>query len=761
MASPSITWTDFSATAFRHLCRDMLAAHLGTDVECFGDGPDGGVDLRAHQGRTVIQCKRFTTSVSRLMSALKEEAEKKAVRDAERYMVMTTQKLTDADRTRICALFPAMRSTSDILDAEDLEHLLRQHPRLRKLYPQLWLGDKDFIRALLKEERSRAEATENAIETEAIIEAMQCFALPPQAEKAAHILRDRHALIITGAPGEGKTTLARYLAWQLMVGEGYEIVVVRGAIDATLPLRSRGVKQLFLCDDFLGATFIHDRREKNERRQLTAFLARVQASPDKRAIFTTREYIFRQAQLQDSRTDEAESPYTPLLLPLTTTDLTFRARLLHRHLQHADIPPQLIETLFYNARGERWGEQPHLLRILQHGAFNPRLIATALAGLRDSADFLDFPRYLSDALDNPYFLYENAFTAQLMPSQRRLLLTLATFPDRVPQAELFRAAVRYDGYAEAALRPTTPEEDLHVLIGDFLTSELHAQDEILIRFVNPGVRDFMHRYLERHPSVYEGLLCVAESSVQLIHLAKILRYGKLSFPACTKEMLSMRAEEYLREQLRQGNYAHEMAQLLNLIPFGNDSEPLFRLTAELLRCAANEPNFIIPDVFQDDYHELISLLMMNDSLPKLPWDAFFNAVMRGSDRLTVFAFVGEFDKLFSPSLTNPDSPSPAAAQWWDNYMGRMEYAELDETEDELQYFEECYLFYKPRYCGIDLEKLHEILKRCLRYERAESGLNPEDGSPMESDEIDDSSEPEAEEPDMLQTLFEPLSRPQN
>lgn len=743
----------------------MLTVHLNTKVECFGVGPDGGIDLRAHQGRTIIQCKRILSSVSQLTHQLKKEARKEAVRTAERYIVMATLPLTDDERERICALFPAMRSTKDILDADDLVKLLRQAPHLRKLYPQLWMGDKDFIRTLLREELARAAATESAIETEAIIETMQCFALPPQAADAAQKLRRHHALIITGAPGSGKTTLARYLAWQLMVGEEYEIVVVSGAIDATLPLRAPGEKQLFLCDDFLGSTFIHDRKEKNEQRQLATFIARVKASPDKRAIFTTREYIFRQAQLLYGDTDESASPYKHLLLSPATTDLSFRAKLLHRHLQHADIPPTLIETLFYNARGERWGEQPYLLRILKHESFNPRLIATALARLRDSADFLDFPRYLSDALDNPYFLYENAFTAQLMPGQRRLLLTLVTYPDGLLQEELFRAALRYDGYTDASLRPTTPEEDLRILIGDFLTSEPDNEGKILIRFVNPGVRDFLHQYLERHPSVYEGLLCVAEGSVQLIHLAKILRHSEYSFPCGTEDMLCSRVEEYLRGQLRQGCYHHDMATLLRLTPFRLRDEKGIKLTTDLLRRAAEEPDFTIPDARQDDYHELLDNFFIVNRIPKLPWDAFFNAVMRGSAQLTALYFISEFDRLFGPSLMNPDTPSPAAAQWWDNYMWRMEYADLHETEEELQYFEECYLDYKPKFCGIDLEELHETLKRCLRIERMDAGLNPEDGTPEEPDEYEESyeyEEAEGEDADIsLQALFEPLISPPN
>lgn len=745
MTNDPTPWADFSAREFERFCRDLLARRLGTHVEIF-TAPDGGRDLRAQAGQIIIQCKRYTTKESDLLAAMRKEAAKEAVRKAQRYILMTSLRLSDKARRNLRTMIPSLREEGDILDHDDITRLLQQYPDIRELYPPLWANDDAFIRRIRREWAERATTSENAIEMGAVIDSMQYFVCPPQTETAMQKLCGQRALIITGPPGAGKTMLARHLIWRFVHEEGYEPIVLNGTADDALPLHKPGVKQLFLYDDFLGSTFLYDQREKNESRKLHAFISRVRASEDKLVILTTREYIFRQAKQTPHALSGDDEFYAPLILPLCQSSLRFRAELLRRHLLHAHVSTDQIETLFYNPHGERWGSNYYLKRILQHPSFNPRLIAAALGPHRRETEIVHFPSYLCDALDTPYFLYENAFISHLAQGQRHILLTLATYPDGLSVKELLPAVLAYEGYSSAALRPASLENDLRVLIGDFLSSDCRGGDNIFIRFANPGVRDFLHAYLERHPSVFETLFCAADSTEQLLHLSKILYRARLAFPQDTKQLFSMRCAEHLREKTNNTWDLHLRAELLNHIS-SEFSRGLFsELATALINEAAQRNEGGIPDDAIFTYREILNTLVMYGKT-KQPWDDILEAVFRGSSTLWAIEFAASFDKRFSLRLVNPDSPSPAAAQWLNAYMWRMEYADEKETEDELDFFEECFIDYKPRYCGIDFNALHKMLRRCLRYERREAALSQE--------EEPEPDEPTEDEDSLIRSVFEP------
>ena len=73
-------------------------------------------------------------------------------------------------------------------------------------------------------------------------------------------LEKSNYLLIKGDPGSGKTITAGYLAMQYFLDERkYEFHSIRDRrLRDAVSLIKKGTKQVFILDDFLGATFLHN-----------------------------------------------------------------------------------------------------------------------------------------------------------------------------------------------------------------------------------------------------------------------------------------------------------------------------------------------------------------------------------------------------------------------------------------------------------------------------------------------------------------------
>jgi Ni2+-binding GTPase involved in maturation of urease and hydrogenase len=80
---------------------------------------------------------------------------------------------------------------------------------------------------------------------------------------ADEILRTRRVLIITGAPGVGKSTLADILLMTL-VADDFQPVIVSKDIDDADQMYRISDKQVFYYDDFLGRTSITEKLKQTK-----------------------------------------------------------------------------------------------------------------------------------------------------------------------------------------------------------------------------------------------------------------------------------------------------------------------------------------------------------------------------------------------------------------------------------------------------------------------------------------------------------------
>lgn len=716
-----VNWKEVDPTDFEKITRDLLTREFNTQIESFAAGPDGGIDLRADNGTTIIQCKRITTDFSSLLSKLKQEAKKEAVRAAKRYVVVTCVDLTPQNKEEIRALFPNIHTLEDILGGSELEGLIAKYEDVRKLYPILWLGDIQIITDNLRKVVDKPIDEASVYEMGKIREVMQYISVPKKAKEALKILKENKAIIITGKPGIGKTTLARYLVGYLCAFFKYELVYIESNIRDAYQKIDNAKKQIFLYDDFLGTTFINDRHETNEERKISRFIERVQSLKNKLIIFTTREYIYQQARyIYGDFSDDVK--FIKIIFNIEKDDAIYKARIFYNHLNKANVPYQHIQALFINEAGKRWGKGCYLEQIILNENYNPRLVAKAASSSARIANPADFPFYILKSINNPYWLYEQAFEIQLDISQKAALIVLGSFPEHTNIDTLHEAWVSYLGRKRD---PTIPfERSLHVLDTDFIVSSHHYAWGDAIEFINPGVRDFIHEYFHRNPSIIENIIRSSRFPKQIVYLSNLLKQKY-------KELYDKYLNQFKRQALEiiklncacESTTWHDV-ELAACISSLENSFAYFPFFEKLLSCEKDREFCDVDESTMSHYCILIKNLnekgIRTDCIPDL-----IEAALSNSYSTEVFGIFDELSGLVADSLICRKDTSKGVDDWDDNYSQSLWDLDSNALEQELEYIKSLYNAYPNGCYGICFDGyISQIQELIVKKEEEEQSEDP-------------------------------------
>ncbi len=153
------------------------------------------------------------------------------------------------------------------------------------------------------------------------------------------MLNTGHVAIISGAPGVGKTSLAKMLLY-VYLEQGYEAVSILTDFQTGRERYQPGKRQIFYFDDFIGATFLGERAStftRNEDRAILDFIEMVRASPTARLVMTTREHILRQATATSEKLKQSRLIDGRCVLEIGDYSHQQRAEILYNHIYFSDL----------------------------------------------------------------------------------------------------------------------------------------------------------------------------------------------------------------------------------------------------------------------------------------------------------------------------------------------------------------------------------------------------------------------------------------
>lgn len=511
---PAYDFARLSSYDFQELVCDLLQAEWRIRLETFAAGSDSGIDLRGlatKGGNVIVQCKHMLAGQFRSFFSEIRRTELPKVRalSPRRYVLATSRAITPANKKQLRKLLsPYVRKNSDIIGKNDINNLLRRHPRVETNNFKLWLTSTAVLDRVLH----NAERCQTEFEVDRVCRKLPLFVQNEAFPRARKLLNDTHIVVISGIPGIGKTTVADMLLYAHLA-QGYEPVVIQGGVEDALKLFKKSVKQIFYFDDFLGQTFLHDRPDllaRNHDAALITFMDAVRTSKSSRFIMTTREHILKKALALSERL--ARSPILDHRCVVELSDYTFsqKARILYNHLYFSDLPVEYKKRILQN---------DFYLDIIQHEGFNPRLIEWLSGYIRvRQVAAENYQRYVEELLDNPDQIWSHAFNEQISEPARNILFCLATLSDFGEKLiDLEPAWQTLHRHKAQKYNFSTSPRDFRKALDEIEGSFIKIDDQA-VDFLNPSIRDFLNNQIRGNKEFVEDLILSAVRFNQLANL---------------------------------------------------------------------------------------------------------------------------------------------------------------------------------------------------------------------------------------------------
>ena len=283
---------------FENLTRDLLSAEMKIEFQSFKSGRDKGIDLRYSttiDNKIVVQVKHYANSTfAQLKHTLRNtELPKIKKLEPERYIVATSLELSPQETEEIKEILsPFVLSLNDIYWNQRINALLSKFQDIERNHFKLWFSSSSILTNILNNSSYLKSAY---LETE-LENKISHYVKTDFHDKATEILKTQKVLLITGAPGVGKTTLAQMIILDF-INNGYEQLVIEDKINEAENLLSpdENKKQIIYFDDFLGSNIYEILNPRNNENSLIRFISRVRVYPNKLLVLTTRTTILNQA----------------------------------------------------------------------------------------------------------------------------------------------------------------------------------------------------------------------------------------------------------------------------------------------------------------------------------------------------------------------------------------------------------------------------------------------------------------------------------
>lgn len=494
--------SSLSPIDFESLAVDLLSVVHGVRFERFGEGRDGGIDGQFQyiaEDATeywIVQAKRYA-DVNRLISQMQAEHEKmqQLPIPPQRYFLVTSCSLLPAHKERIMAtMSPYVCSTGDIYGAEDIRSILDSERALYARHHHLWLHSIEQ----LNQQLYAASFVRSKVALQLAFESAEHFIEQPQIAAIQQCLDERHACLVVGDPGSGKTTSASEVALRYFIAEpGLEVHWFSDrSFDEALNLVREGARQLFVMDDCFGATFLTDENAIKQHQSLSALMRLAETSVGHlRLVFTTRDYILQQALRQMGPSSTSLAALVQNAVRMGANNAQFRIDFTLHTLARTGLTNSVLQRLV--------GEELYW-PIITDPRFSPRMMKLLCNQLLSVASD-QLKVFIQNSLANPDNLWRDAYD-RLSPEAQILTLLVGISRDYCLSSELLEGFLSL--YKRVHGRFATTRQFEHALLEAepvFIKSRA-VQESIWLSVTNPGVHDFIYKELNANKPLLDSVI---------------------------------------------------------------------------------------------------------------------------------------------------------------------------------------------------------------------------------------------------------------
>lgn len=522
---------------FEDLCKDLLDLEFGVEFQIFKTGKDGGIDL-LYSGKVeneiVVQVKHYEKSPFSLLLNRLSTTEKHSIDKMDplplRYIVMTSLGLSPQNSREIkVKMEPYIASTRDIYGRQRIEALIARHRSVEEKCFKLWLTSTNVLERIL----NNSSAVNSEFYKAKILSRASLYVANGNYGTAMKKLQEHRFLIISGAPGVGKTTLAFILVYEKLAKD-YELIYCDGKISEVDGRISEDPerKQIFMVDDFLGANLYDINNPKNPENKITSFIGKIQHLKNKLLILTTRTTILNHANYRfESLKRSGVTEMSKYELKLSDYSLVEKARILYNHLYFSSLSETFVDTFF---------KKENYTAIIQHPNYFPRTIEFITDEKRYLNEIhLSVKDFIFQKLDHPEEIWGFAYEQQLGLEDKLLIMTLFTLGGNGTREDLledaFESRYNYEiKHSNVTRKSKAFRNSLRKLLDGFIKSSQNGVTGVnSYHFLNPSILDFLLGYLktdaiEKH-NILHSVVFIEQISTYFGSTpgSKILLDGKL------------------------------------------------------------------------------------------------------------------------------------------------------------------------------------------------------------------------------------------
>ena len=510
---------------FEDLAADILADQEKCRVEIFKKGRDLGIDgrfLSCHEEMCIIQAKhRPEAKVSALVSEINKKEVKKAQKlGADRYIYFTSASLNPADKDKIMDAFKGhIKSTKDIFGKDEIESYISSNPEIERTHYKLWLSSVTVIQNIMKSEIiGDSEFTAQEIFNES-----EYYKALPYHYDAIDKLDSENVIIITGNPGNGKTTLAKNICLHY-IGHGYKLINI-----GTNFLESSGflnkynnVKTIFYFDDFLGRNYLEAMSDRTDS-EILKFIRRVQASDKSKFILTSRTNILNRRKNEVEEYNIRKSYEREYLIDISQVSNIDKARILYIHAKKSLLDIEYVRNIL---------DDKFYRTIVEHKIFNPRIIEYLFDASRIKSDNIvpcRFKEYILKNLSNPHKIWDICFRKQAEISKILVCAIAYSGSSGITEVELrnFYEHIRVvNRKAKDDHTFDSFEDCIKTILGSMVSRSIRYDDTVNYDTFNPSINDYIINKYVNEPMFVADIFSCFDDHSKLNSIARIHRTGQ-------------------------------------------------------------------------------------------------------------------------------------------------------------------------------------------------------------------------------------------
>ncbi len=524
-----MNFTNLNDVEFEYLCKDVMTRRLGIDLERFGKGKDGGIDLTddAYHRNIVIQVKHYIkTDFNGLLQSLKKEVEKVKKINPKQYYVCCSKELTPQNKAKIFSLFKDyMDSSANIITAIEISDFLENPENidiLRKHF-KLWIDSTSILSDFL----SNDVFIDSEVLLAGIDNEVNLFVRTAAFEEALKCLENNKALIIIGNPGVGKTITSKMIVLYY-ASLGYRVRYTTDGTDLKGLKRSLSqspdTKEVILLDDCFGQAYFN--MKETQGNELIQLIKYVNIRSNKVLIMNSRVTIYNEAE---QRTQELirsfdREEYKAYILNLDNISLEEKAKIFYNHLFFSEVPQEYFDNI---------KEDKKYRDIVKHKNYNPRIVDFVCSSRHYSGvDPCHYADYILECLDNPDKVWTDEYERRLTAADRHLLTTVHSLTNTYADFDLVKRCYELNISNREYIDHTINHfEQSLARLQESMLSIVDVKGSKMIGVINPSINDFLRIRLESNPLELKDLLSVCNNPTQFSRLMSKEDYDKHMYEA--------------------------------------------------------------------------------------------------------------------------------------------------------------------------------------------------------------------------------------